>query len=180
VGTLSSLLIFLWLTYDFHQQDRSTQRPIESAHRWWREKGLAQVQLQRLPHHSRFRRLLRAGHDEGLLPAGENNIVAIVMTGEGLQEFFPQDAQTGVTKEEAVQLVEFLKWWARSRTGTGRPRMKSLSTRTGYARPAPKRSTRQTSSWGCGGCHSLENLGGASPAISTTSPKPPVRPHYIG
>ena len=94
VGTLSSLALFLALTVDTHRQVRRAHARRQA--RRARRRGQARVrapQLQRLPHHPRVRRLLRAGPD-ARVHAGRrgDDPQPDRAAGGGARELVPQDA----------------------------------------------------------------------------------------
>jgi len=70
-GTLSSALLFLILTWDTHRQiDTLTHADKLSRQRGGRQKSVSEIQLQRLPHHFRIRRVLRPRPHQGISTPG--------------------------------------------------------------------------------------------------------------
>ena len=162
VGTLSSLLIFLWLTYDFHQQEpkyakTDTINPqVVAGKKVWHKYNCNDCHTI-----LGFGAYYAPDMTKAYFRLGENNIVAIVMNPEKVyKNSFRKMPHLGVTKEEAVQLVEFLKWVGTIENRKWPPQdekfVKAYRLRETSAQKLNKADIVMGA---CGGCHSLENLG---------------------
>lgn len=162
VGTLSSLIIFLWLTYDFHQQERKFVKKDQVS-----EQVVAGKKVWHKYNCNDCHTILGFGAyyapdmTKTYFRLGENNIISIVMNPEKVyKNSFRKMPHLGVTKEEAVQLVEFLKWVGTIENRHWPPQdekfVKAFRLRETGAHTLNKVDIVMGA---CGGCHSLENLG---------------------
>ena len=105
VGTLSSLIIFLWLTYDFHQQEPKYAKTDKIS-----DQVMAGKKVWHKYNCNDCHTILGFGAyyapdmTKAYFRLGENNIVSIVMNPEKVyKNSFRKMPHLGVTKEEAVQ-----------------------------------------------------------------------------
>jgi nitric oxide reductase subunit C len=161
-GTLSSVIIFLWLTYDFHQQepkfaktDQISERVVEGKKVWHK------YNCNDCHTILGFGAYYAPDMTKAYFRLGENNIVSIVMNPEKVyKNSFRKMPHLGVTKEEALQLVAFFNWVGTIENRHWPPQdekfVKAFRLREAGAQKLNKIDIVMGA---CGGCHSLENLG---------------------
>ncbi len=161
-GTLSSVIIFLWLTYDFHRQETKFVRKDQIS-----EQVVAGKKVWHKYNCNDCHTILGFGAyyapdmTKAYFRLGENNIVSIVMNPEKVYtNSFRKMPHLGVTKEEALQLVAFFKWVGTIENRHWPPQdekfVKAFRLREASAQKLNKADIVMGA---CGGCHSLENQG---------------------
>ena len=162
VGTLFSLVLFLALTVDTHARFAALTHA-DTARRpgRGRQAGVRDAQLQRLPHHPRLRRLLRARPDPRLRPGSAQTAITrrLEHPEAAFADSYRKMPQQRLAAAEIADIAAYLAGWTGSRTTTGRRRTRP---RAGSARPSgcwPARSlspgaalVKQES---CLACHAL-------------------------
>ncbi len=162
VGTLSSLTIFLWLTYDFHQQEPKFAKTdqinaqVVAGKKVWHKYNCNDCHTI-----LGFGAYYAPDMTKAFFRLGENNIISIVMNPEKVyKNSFRKMPHMGITKEEALQLVAFLQWVGTIENRRWPPQdekfVKAFRLREADARRLNKLDIVMGA---CGGCHSLENLG---------------------
>jgi len=162
VGTLSSAIIFLWLTYDFHQQEPKFAKTDQIS-----EQVVAGKKVWHKYNCNDCHTILGFGGyyapdmTKAYFRLGENNIVSIVVNPEKVyKDTFRKMPNLGVTKEEAKQLVAFLRWVGTIENRRWPPQdekfVKAFKMREASAQKLNKADITMGA---CGGCHSLGNRG---------------------
>lgn len=162
LGTLSSALIFLWLTYDFHRQEpKYTQSDklsenVVAGKRVWHKYNCNDCHTI-----LGFGAYYAPDMTKAFYRLGENNIVSIVMHPEEVyRNSFRKMPQLGVSRAEAEQLVAFLKWVGTIDNRHWPPQdekyVKAYHLREARAQQLEKVDIVMGA---CGGCHSFENQG---------------------
>ncbi|MEW6333354.1 MAG: c-type cytochrome [Thermodesulfobacteriota bacterium] len=162
VGTLSSVIIFLWLTYDFHRQQATfaktdqISKQVVAGKKVWHKYNCNDCHTI-----LGFGAYYAPDMTKAYYRLGENNIVSIVMNPEKVyRNSFRKMPHLGVTKEEALALVAFLRWVGTIENRNWPPQdekfVKAFRLREADARKLNKVDIVMGA---CGGCHSLGNLG---------------------
>ncbi len=162
LGTLSSAIIFLWLTYDFHQQEPKFVKTDQLN-----EQVVAGKKVWHKYNCNDCHTILGFGGyyapdmTKAFYRLGENNIISIVMNPEQVyKDSFRKMPKLGVSKEEAVQLVAFLKWVGSIENRHWPPQdekfVKAYKLREADAQKLNKVDIVMGA---CGGCHSLDKMG---------------------
>lgn len=162
LGTLSSVIIFLWLTYDFHKQGPKLAKTDQIS-----EQVVAGKKVWHKYNCNDCHTILGFGAyyapdmTKAYFRLGENNIVSIVMNPEKVyKNSFRKMPHLGVTKEEALQLVAFFQWVGMIENRHWPPQdekfVKAFRLREASAQMLNKVDIVMGA---CGGCHSLQNLG---------------------
>ncbi len=162
LGTLSSAIIFLWLTYDFHQQEPKFVKTDQLN-----EQVVAGKKVWHKYNCNDCHTILGFGGyyapdmTKAFYRLGENNIISIVMNPEKVyKDSFRKMPQLGVSKAEAVQLVAFLKWVGSIENRHWPPQdekfIKAYKLREANAQKLNKVDIVMGA---CGGCHSLDKMG---------------------
>jgi nitric oxide reductase subunit C len=162
IGTLSSAVIFLWMTYDFHRQTpRYTKvdeldAQVVSGKKVWQKYNCNDCHTI-----LGFGGYYAPDMTKAFYRLGENNIISIVMHPEVVyRNSFRKMPNLGVTETEAKQLVAFLKW-----TGTidnrHWPPQDEKYVKAYYLRQSQAHKLEKVDivMGACGGCHSFENQG---------------------
>jgi len=162
VGTLSSLIVFLWLTFDFHKQesnfvkkDRITEQVVAGKKVWHK------YNCNDCHTILGFGGYYAPDMTKAYFRLGENNILSIVMNPERVyKNSFRKMPHLGLSKEEAVQLVEFIRWVGTIENRHWPPQdekfVKAFRLRETRAQTLNKVDIVMGA---CGGCHSFDNLG---------------------
>lgn len=167
LGTLSSALVFLWLTYDFHQQqpkfvntDQISEQVIAGKKAWHK------YNCNDCHTILGFGGYYAPDMTKAFFRLGENGIVSIVMNPEkAYKDSFRKMPNLGVTKEEAVNLAAFLKWVGTIENRKWPPQDEKF-VRTYKLREAGAKGPEKSDLiiGACGGCHSIdkkeESIGG--------------------
>ena len=158
LGTLSSAIIFLWMTYDFHQQEPKFVKTDQIS-----DQVVAGKKVWHKYNCNDCHTILGFGGyyapdmTKAYYRLGENSIISIVMNPEQVyKDSFRKMPHLGVTKEEAVNLVAFLKWVGSIENRKWPPQdekfVKAFKLREANA---PKPDKTDAIMGACGGCHSL-------------------------
>ena len=162
LGTLSSAVIFLWLTYDFHQQepkfvkaDQISQQVVAGKKVWHK------YNCNDCHTILGFGGYYAPDMTKAYYRLGENNIISIVMNPEKVyKNSFRKMPHLGVSKEEALQIVAFLKWVGTIENRHWPPQdekfIKAYKLREANAQKLNKVDIVMGA---CGGCHSFEKMG---------------------
>lgn len=161
-GALSSVIIFLWLTYDFHRQGPKLAKADQIS-----EQVVAGKKVWHKYNCNDCHTILGFGAyyapdmTKAYFRLGENNVVSIVMHPEKVyKDSFRKMPHLGVTKEEALQLVAFFKWVGTIENRHWPPQdekfVKAYRLREAGAEKLDKADIVMGA---CGGCHSLQKLG---------------------
>jgi nitric oxide reductase subunit C len=161
-GTLSSVIIFLWLTYDFHQQESKFAKTDKIS-----EQVVAGKKVWHKYNCNDCHTILGFGGyyapdmTKAYFRLGENNIASIVMNSEKVyKNSFRKMPHLGVTKEEALQLVGFLHWVGTIENRHWPPQDEKFVNAFRLRETSAQTLNKIDIIIGaCGGCHSLENLG---------------------
>lgn len=162
LGTLSSAVIFLWLTYDFHRQTpRYTHVGQLSAEVIAGKKVWHTYNCNDCHTILGFGAYYAPDMTKAFYRLGENNIVSIVMHPEQVyRNSFRKMPQLGVTEQEAKQLTSFLKWVGTIDNRHWPPQdekyVKAYKLREARAQQLKKVDIVLGA---CGGCHSFANQG---------------------
>lgn len=162
LGTLSSAIVFLWLTYDFHQQEQKFAKTDQIT-----DQVIAGKKVWHKYNCNDCHTILGFGGyyapdmTKAYFRLGENNIVAIVMNPEQVyKNSFRKMPHLGVSKEEATNLVAFLHWVGTIENRHWPPQdekfVKAFRLREASARKLNKVDIVMGA---CGGCHSFGNQG---------------------
>ncbi len=162
LGTLSSALIFLWMTYDFHRQtpkytkvDQLTDEVVAGKKVWHK------YNCNDCHTILGFGGYYAPDMTKAFYRLGENNIISIVTHPEVVyKDSFRKMPHLDVTDEEAHKLVAFLKWVATIDNRHWPPQdekfVKAYKLREARAQALQKIDIVMGA---CGGCHSFENQG---------------------
>jgi len=162
LGTLSSAIIFLWLTYDFHQQEPNFVKTdqindqVVAGKKVWHKYNCNDCHTI-----LGFGGYYAPDMTKAYYRLGENNIISIVMNPELVyKDSFRKMPHLGVTKEEAINLVAFLRWVGTIENRQWPPQdekfVKTFRLREANAQKLDKTDIVMGA---CGGCHSLGKLG---------------------
>lgn len=162
LGTLSSAIIFLCLTYDFHRQEPNFVKTDQIN-----EQVVAGKKVWHKYNCNDCHTILGFGGyyapdmTKAYYRLGENNIISIVMNPEKVyKNSFRKMPHLGVTKGEAVNLVAFLRWVGTIENRHWPPQdekfVKAFKMREANAQKLNKVDIVMGA---CGGCHSFENMG---------------------
>ena len=162
VGTLSSALIFLALTVDFHRRepefahtDKITDQVVQGKKVWHK------YNCNDCHTILGFGGYYAPDMTKAYYRLGEGNIVHVVMNPEKVyKDSFRKMPQLGVTEAEAKDLVAFLKWTAEIENRKWPPQDEKY-VRAARAKAAEAREVPRTDLvlGACGGCHSFANQG---------------------
>lgn len=162
VGTLSSALIFLALTADFHRRepqlahtDRITDQVVKGK-RVWHKYNCNDCHTI-----LGFGGYYAPDMTKACYRLGEANIIYVVTNPEKVfKDSFRKMPKLGVTAAEAGDLVAFLKWTADIENRKWPPQdekyVRAARAKEAEAREVPRTDLVLAS---CGGCHSFSNLG---------------------
>ena len=162
VGTLSSALVFVALTVDFHRQEPKLAHTDQISDQVVRGKKVWHKYNCNDCHTILgFGGYYAPDMTKAFYRLGENNIVAIVMHPEEVYKgSFRKMPHLGVTEPEARQLVAFLKWVGTIDNRHWPPQdekyVKAYHLREARAQQLDKVDIVMGA---CGGCHSFENQG---------------------
>jgi nitric oxide reductase subunit C len=162
LGTLSSAIVFLWLTFDFHQQEPKYVKTegitdqVIAGKKIWHKYNCNDCHTI-----LGFGGYYAPDMTKAYFRLGENNIAAIVMNPEQVyKNSFRKMPHLGVTKEEAANLVAFLRWVGTIENRHWPPQdekfVKAFRLREANAQKLNKVDIVMGA---CGGCHSFGNLG---------------------
>ncbi|GFO57097.1 hypothetical protein GMSM_41040 [Geomonas sp. Red276] len=162
IGTLSSAVIFLWMTYDFHRQtptfahtDRLTAEVIAGKKVWHR------YNCNDCHTILGFGGYYAPDMTKAFYRLGPNNVATIVMHPEAVyKNSFRKMPQLGVTQPEIAQLNVFLKWVGEIDNRHWPPQDEKFVKAYYQRAAAPQNLSKVDIVMGaCGGCHSFQNLG---------------------
>jgi len=161
VGTLVSTVIFLWLTYDFHQQERKFVKAEISPDVIEGKKIWHKYNCNDCHTILGFGGYYAPDMTKAYYRLGENNIIAIVTNPDQVyKNSFRKMPRLGVTKEEATKLVAFLKWVGSIENRNWPPQdekfVRAFKLREAGAKQI---STVDMVMGTCGGCHSFQKQG---------------------
>ncbi len=162
LGTVSSALIFLWMTYDFHRQTpkytkvRELSDQVVAGKKVWHKYNCNDCHTI-----LGFGGYYAPDMTKSFYRLGENNIISIVTHPEVVyKNSFRKMPHLGVTDEEAHKLVAFLKWVGTIDNRHWPPQdekfVKAYMLREARAQALQKVDIVMGA---CGGCHSFENQG---------------------
>ncbi|MDD5476491.1 MAG: cytochrome c [Syntrophales bacterium] len=162
LGTLSSAIIFLWLTYDFHQQEPKfvktdkLNEQVVAGKKVWHKHNCNDCHTI-----LGFGGYYAPDMTKAYYRLGESAIISVVMNPEqAYKDTFRKMPHLGVTKDEAVNMAAFLKWVASIDNRTWPPQdekfVKAFQLREANAQ---KPDSKDIAMGACGGCHSLGDLG---------------------
>jgi nitric oxide reductase subunit C len=162
LGTITSAVIFLWMTYDFHQKTPKYTRvdqltaEVVAGKRVWHKYNCNDCHTI-----LGFGGYYAPDMTKAFFRLGENNIVSIVMHPEVIyRNSFRKMPHLGVSEQEAHQLVAFLKWVGTIDNRHWPPQdekfVKAYQLREAHAR---QRDKVDVVLGACGGCHSFQNQG---------------------
>jgi nitric oxide reductase subunit C len=162
IGTLSSAVIFLWMTYDFHRQTPKYTKvdkldaEVVAGKKVWHKYNCNDCHTI-----LGFGGYYAPDMTKAFYRLGENNIISIVMHPEDVyRNSFRKMPHLGVTEPEAKQLVTFLKWVGTIDNRHWPPQdekyVKAYHLREAQAQKLEKVDIVMGA---CGGCHSFENQG---------------------
>lgn len=162
LGTLSSAIVFLWLTYDFSRQEPKFVKvdqinsDVVAGKKVWHKYNCNDCHTI-----LGFGGYYAPDMTKAYYRLGESNIISIVMNPEQVyKDSFRKMPHLGVTKEEAVNLVAFLKWVGSIDNRKWPPQdekfVKAFQLREAGAQQAKGQDIIMGA---CGGCHSLDNQG---------------------
>ena len=162
LGTLSSAIVFLWLTYDFHQQEPKFVKTDQIN-----EQVVAGKKVWHKYNCNNCHTILGFGGyyapdmTKAYFRLGENNIISIVMNPEVVfKNSFRKMPNLGVTKEEAVNLVAFLRWVGTIENRKWPPQDEKFVQAFRLRETSAQKLNKVDIVMGaCGGCHSFDKLG---------------------
>ncbi|MBI5440155.1 MAG: c-type cytochrome [Deltaproteobacteria bacterium] len=163
VGTLSSAVLFLYMTFDFHKQGPRLANTakitpeVVAGKKVWHKYNCNDCHTI-----LGFGGYYAPDMTKAFYRLGKNNIISVVMNPEKVyQNSFRKMPHLGVTKQEAEQLVAFLQWTADIENRNWPPQdvkyVRAAKLRAQNAAQALTKSDLILSS--CGGCHSFQNQG---------------------
>lgn len=162
LGTLSSALIFLYLTYDFHKQepkyakvDQITEDVIQGKKIWHK------YNCNDCHTILGFGGYYAPDMTKAYYRLGANNIISIVMNPERVyKDSFRKMPHLGVTRDEAEKLVAFLHWVADIENRGWPPQDEKYVRAAKLREKEPTKLDKATLVLGaCGGCHMYQNQG---------------------
>lgn len=162
LGTLSSALIFLWLTFDFHKQEHKfvdktrINENVVAGKKVWHKYNCNDCHTI-----LGFGAYYAPDMTKAYYRLGKNNIISVVMNPEKVyKNSFRKMPHLGVTQTEAENLVEFFHWVADIENRKWPPQDEK------YVRAAKQRGQKDAAVpkadvvlGVCGGCHSFANQG---------------------
>jgi len=162
LGTLTSAVIFLWMTYDFHRQTpkftqvKQLSDEVVGGKKIWHKYNCNDCHTI-----LGFGGYYAPDMTKAFYRLGENNIISIVMHPEDVyRNSFRKMPHLGVSELEAKQLVTFLKWVGTIDNRHWPPQdekyVKAYHLREVRAHQLEKVDIVLGA---CGGCHSFENQG---------------------
>jgi len=167
LGTLSSALVFLWLTYDFHQQQpkfvkiEQISEQVIAGKKAWHKYNCNDCHTI-----LGFGAYYAPDMTKAFFRLGENGIVSAVLNPEKLyKDSFRKMPNLGVTKEEAVNLAAFFKWVGTIENRKWPPQDEKFVKAFKQREAGVQESDKSALIIGaCGGCHSIdkkqEGMGG--------------------
>jgi nitric oxide reductase subunit C len=162
LGTLSSAAIFLWMTYDFHQQtpklthtDKLTEEVV-AGKRVWHKYNCNDCHTI-----LGFGGYYAPDMTKAYYRLGDNNITSIVQHPEVIyRNSFRKMPQLGVSDLEVKQLIAFLRWTGEIENRHWPPQDEKFVTAYKLREAQPHKLEKVDIVMGaCGGCHSFENQG---------------------
>lgn len=162
VGTLTSALIFIALTVDFHRREpefahneRITDQVVQGKKVWHK------YNCNDCHTILGFGAYYAPDMTKAYYRLGEGNIIHVVMNPEKVyKNSFRKMPKLGVTLEEAKDLVAFLKWTAEIENRKWPPQdekyVRAARAKEAQAKDIPRTDLVLTS---CGACHSFANQG---------------------
>jgi nitric oxide reductase subunit C len=162
VGTLVSVLIFIWMTVDFHRREKDFTDPegltatVVAGKKVWHKYNCNNCHTI-----LGFGAYYAPDMTKAYYRLGRSNIVNIVMHPEKVyKNSFRKMPNLGVTEEEAGQLVEFLHWTADIENRKWPPQDEKYVQAARLRETEPESLAKTDIVLGvCGGCHSFENQG---------------------
>lgn len=161
-GTLVSVAIFGWLTYDFHQQGEQyahnsrIDNQIVAGKKVWHKYNCNDCHTI-----LGFGAYYAPDMTKAYYRLGENNIISIVMNPEKVyRDSFRKMPNLGVTEAEAKDLVKFLHWTADIENRNWPPQDEKYVKAAKLRAAQPDKVQKTDIVLGvCGGCHSFVNQG---------------------
>ena len=173
LGTLSSAVIFLWMTYDFHVQtprlthtDKLTQEVVDGKKVWHK------YNCNDCHTILGFGAYYAPDMTKAFYRLGESNIASIVQHPEVIyRNSFRKMPQLGVSDTEVKQLVAFFRWVGEIENRHWPPQDEKFVEAYKLREAQPQKLEKVHVVMGaCGGCHSFEhqgrNIGGDFGAIA--------------
>jgi len=162
VGTLTSVAIFGWLTYDFHQQEEKYANvskiddQVVAGKKVWHKYNCNDCHTI-----LGFGAYYAPDMTKAYYRLGENNIISIVMHPEKVyKDSFRKMPNLGVSEEEARNLVKFLHWTADIENRKWPPQDEKYVQAARLRESQPEQLQKTDIVLGvCGGCHSFMNQG---------------------
>jgi len=162
VGTLSSALIFLWMTFDFHAKEQqyanvnAIDAQVIAGKKLWHKYNCNDCHTI-----LGFGGYYAPDMTKAYYRLGENNIVSIVTHPEKVyQNSFRKMPNLGVTVAEAKDIVAFFKWTANIENRKWPPQDEKYVRAARLREKSPQSVSKPDLVLGaCGGCHSFENQG---------------------
>lgn len=162
LGTLSSAAIFLWMTYDFHQQtpkfthtEKLTEEVVAGKKVWHK------YNCNDCHTILGFGGYYAPDMTKAYFRLGDNNIASIVQHPEVVyRNSFRKMPQLSVSDLEVKQLIAFLRWTGEIENRHWPPQDEKFVTAYRLREAQPHKLEKVDIVMGaCGGCHSFENQG---------------------
>jgi nitric oxide reductase subunit C len=162
VGTLVSVVIFLWLTVDFHRKSQQLANTdqitdeVVSGKKVWHKYNCNNCHTI-----LGFGGYFAPDMTKAYYRLGKNNIISIVMNPEKVyKDSFRKMPNLGVTRDEAELLVEFFHWVADIENRKWPPQDEKYVRAARLRETQPEKLDKLDIVLGaCGGCHAFENQG---------------------
>ncbi|MDD3618645.1 MAG: c-type cytochrome [Desulfobulbaceae bacterium] len=161
-GTLVSVAIFAWLTWDFHRQEEAYAHTSKID-----DRVVAGKKVWHKYNCNNCHTILGFGGyyapdmTKAYYRLGESNIISIVMQPQEIyRDSFRKMPNLGVTEAEAADLVQFLHWTANIENRKWPPQDEKYVQAARLRDEQPEKVRKTDIVLGaCGGCHSFANQG---------------------